>query len=96
MPLRTVRNLSVHSSVRITPGQERSRQPKRSRPCAQALGDIRRARDSSAARSTDILRGSYLISEQSPASSQTAPWTGAWLWYNRWAAMSSTNLTRIL
>ena len=36
-------------------------------------GDIRRVWTRSAARLSDILRGSYLVPEQSPTSSQTAP-----------------------
>ena len=61
----------VHVFVRITPWQKENR--RKSWPVCSPQGDIRRAKDFSAARSTDILRGSYLISEQSPASSHSAP-----------------------
>lgn len=61
----------IHVFVRITPRQKENR--RKSWPVCSPQGDIRRGKDFSAARSTDILRGSYLISEQSPASSHSAP-----------------------
>ena len=69
--LRTVRDFHVHVSVRITPGHNKNRH-KTSRPVPSCT-TIYAVHALSAARFTDILRGSYLLSEQSPASSQTAP-----------------------
>ena len=62
----------VHVLVRITPWHERNRRA--SRPVPPSYSDIRCAQvlqppDSS----SDILRGSYRLAPQSPASSQTAP-----------------------
>ena len=69
--LRTVRRFPIHVFVRIIPWQKENR--RKSWPVCSPQGDIRHAKDFSAARSTDILRRSYLISEQSPASSHSAP-----------------------
>ena len=62
---------SVHVSVRITLRHDKNRQEKAGR--FHHAQRYTRCTTFSAARSTDILRGSYLVSEQSPASSQTAP-----------------------
>ena len=57
--------------MRITPRQKENRH---SKPAGQSLhGDIRMDRGSQPPDSTDILRRSYLLSEQSPASSHSAP-----------------------
>ena len=50
-----------------------TKKPAQCRPVSFLPGDIRRDTKLSAARSSDILRGSYRVSPQSPASSQTAP-----------------------
>ena len=47
------------------------------RPVFSLPGDLRRGTDLSAARFSDILRESYLVTEQSPASSQTARFSRA-------------------
>ena len=70
--LRTVKAIfSIHFLVRIIPRQKENRH---SKPAGQSLhGDIRMDRGSQPPDSTDILRRSYLLSEQSPASSHSAP-----------------------
>ena len=66
-----MRRFPIHVFVRIIPRQKENRH--RSWPVCSPQGDIRRAKDFSAARLTDILRRSYLVSEQSPTSSHSAP-----------------------
>ena len=68
--LRTVRALWFHAFVRIISSHEKTGTKG---PVFPMPDDIRRGRKLSAARSSDILRGSYRLSPQSPASSQTAP-----------------------
>ena len=67
--LRTVRALWFHAFVRIISSHEKTGTKG---PVFPMPDDIRRGRKLSAARSSDILRGSYRFSPQSSASSQVA------------------------